>query len=83
MQFFSAGSEDMLETLILKILRKSCHLQQHGWIWRALCSVKEVKERQILCDITYMWNLNNNKLVNITKKETDSKIQRTNQQLPA
>ena len=30
----------------------------------------------ILFDITYMWNLKN-KLVDITKKETDSQIRRT------
>ena len=30
---------------------------EHEWTWRALCQVKQV--RQILCDITYMWNLKN------------------------
>ena len=34
---------------------KFCHLQQHGWTWRVLCYVKQV--RQILYDIIYMWNL--------------------------
>ena len=34
---------------------------------------KSDRETQILCDITYMWNLKKyNKLVNITKKEADS-----------
>ena len=33
------------------------------------------RERQILYDITYMWNLKKcNKLVNITKKEADSQM---------
>ena len=42
---------------------------KHGGIWRALCWVKPVRQRQILYDITYMWNLKNySKLVNITKK---------------
>ena len=36
---------------------------------------KSDRETQILCDITYMWNLKKyNKLVNITKKEADSQI---------
>lgn len=26
--------------------RKSCHLQQHGWSLKALCSVKEVRQRE-------------------------------------
>ena len=34
-------------------------------------------ERQILCDITYMWNLKNKRNVN-SKTETDSQIQKTN-----
>ena len=33
------------------------HVQQHGWTWRALCLETEVRERQILYVITYMWNL--------------------------
>ena len=37
------------------------------------------RERQMLYDITYVEALNNNKLVNKTKKkEADSQIQRTN-----
>ena len=39
---------------------KFCHLQQHGWIMRMLCLVVSSKQRQILCGITYMWNLKNN-----------------------
>ena len=27
--------------------KKSCHLQRHGWTFRALCSVKQVRERKI------------------------------------
>ena len=37
---------------------------------------KSHRERQILYDITYMWNLKNP--TNLTKKEADSQIQRTN-----
>ena len=36
-----------------------CHLQQHGWTWRPLCQMKLVIERQILYDISYIWNLKN------------------------
>ena len=44
---------------------KPSHLQQHGQTWKALRS-------QILCDITYMWNLKKyNKLVNETNKKKE------------
>ena len=33
---------------------KFSHLEQHG---RLLCCVKEVRQRQILCNITYLWSL--------------------------
>ena len=49
-----------------------CHLQQHGRTWKALCYKwnKSNRERRILYDITYMWNLKQyNRLVNITKKK--------------
>ena len=36
---------------------KFSHLQQHGWTWRVLCLVKQIRERPILYDIAYMWNL--------------------------
>ena len=31
--------------------------EQHGWSQRILYLVKLVRQRQILYDITYMWNL--------------------------
>ena len=37
--------------------RRSWHLQQHGWTWRTWYEWnKPDRERQILYDITYMWN---------------------------
>ena len=54
-----------------------CHLQQHGRIWRILCLVKSVRERQILYDLTYMWNLKNNTDEHICKIETDFQIEKT------
>ena len=50
--------------------KKYCHLQQHGW--RIPYKVKKVRQRQILYDITYMWNLENNTNESIYKTETDS-----------
>ena len=50
-----------------------CHMQQHGWIWRVYTKWnKSNRERQILYDITYVESKKYNKLMNITKKETDS-----------
>ena len=39
-------------------------------------------EKQILQDITYMWNLKNNTNESICKIETDSQTQKTNLGLP-
>ena len=39
--------------------------------------MKEVRERQILYDITYIWNLKNTTNVNITKKQTDKYREQT------
>ena len=36
---------------------------------------KSDRERQILYDITYMWNLKNKKIKSIYKTETDSDIE--------
>ena len=55
-----------------------CSLQQHGRIWRTLYSVKSVRERQILYDLTYMRNLKNNTDEHICKIQTDLQIQKTN-----
>ena len=38
---------------------ESFHLQQYGWTWSVLCLVKLDRERQILYDANYMWNLKN------------------------
>ena len=38
----------------------------------------EVSQRQILYDITYMWNIKNNTNEFIYKTETDSQIQKRN-----
>jgi len=50
--FFTAELLGELEYYLA--IKKFCHLQQHGWTWRALCQVKEVRERQILYGITYV-----------------------------
>ena len=39
---------------------------------------KSDRERQILYDITYMWNLKTQQTSEYKKKEADSQIQRTN-----
>ena len=46
--------------------------------------LESIMLRQILYDITYMWNLKNNtnEYINICKTETDSQIQKTNFWLP-
>ena len=50
-------------------IRKSCHLQQQGWTSMAYANWnKPDRERQILYDITYMWNLSKLKT---QKKRTD------------
>ena len=41
------------------------------WMNLAPHKVKEVRERQILFNITYMWNLKNTINVNKTKRITD------------
>ena len=43
---------------------------------------KPDRERQILCDIAYMWNLKNNTNEFIYKTETDSETWKTNLRLP-
>ena len=45
----------------LKNLKRNFYLLwQHRWIWRLLCQWnKPVNERQLPCDLTYMWNLMN------------------------
>ena len=38
--------------------RKFCHIQHHGWIWETYIKWnKSDSGRQILKDITYMWNI--------------------------
>ena len=58
---------------------KLCRLQQQGCSWRALCQMKQVKQRKaILYDSTYTWNLKNTTNSEYNKKEADSKTQRAN-----
>ena len=38
---------------------ESFHLKQYGCPWSVLCLVKLDRERQILYDANYMWNLKN------------------------
>ena len=49
---------------------KSYHLQQHGWTLQISCQVKYVRQRKILYDITYMWNLKNKLNEEAKQKET-------------
>ena len=55
------------------------HLQKHGWTrgHYAKCS-KSAKERQILYDLTYIWDLKKHK----HKSRLIDTIQRTDQWLP-
>ena len=43
-----------------------------------LSEIKSDRERHILYDISYMWNLKKIKTSEFNKKETDSQMQRTN-----
>ena len=47
-----------------------------------LSEVKSEGERQILYDISYIWNLKNNTNESIYKTETDSQTEKTNLWLP-
>ena len=47
------------------------------WTDVEIITPREVSQRQISCDITQMWNLNND-----FKIEIDSQTQKTNKQLP-
>ena len=53
------------------IKNKYCHLQQHGWTQRLSHEVK-LSQRQILYDVTYMWNLKYGTSELIYKTETES-----------
>ena len=44
--------------------------------------LSKVSQRQISCDITYMWNLKNSTNELIYKAETESQTQKTNLWLP-
>ena len=58
---------------------KVCHFQQLGGCYAKWNNSD--RERQMLCDITYMWNLKN-KNSEYNKTEIDSQIQRTRSRLP-
>lgn len=51
-----------------------CHLQQHKQTRRALCQVKYVREKQMLYDITYAWNLKIQQTSDYNKKGAGSQI---------
>ena len=53
---------------------KSCNICQYGWTLRVLCFVKSVRQKQILYELSYTWNLKIN--------QSSSQIQRTDQWLP-
>ena len=53
---------------------KLCYLKQHGWTWDYNAKWnKSERERQISCDITYMWYLKNdtNYYLMVTKGKRD------------
>ena len=53
------------------------------WMYLEIIILSEVNtEKQISCDITYMWNLKYDTNELIYKTETDSQTQKTNLQLP-
>ena len=43
-----------------------------AWMDLEITTLSEVRQRQVLCDITYMWNLKNNTNELIYKTEADS-----------
>ena len=54
------------ETIIqLQKRMKSCYLQQHGWSLRVSFWNTSDRERQILYDLNYMWNLKNKTKMNL------------------
>ena len=53
---------------------KYCHLQQHGWPLEGNMLGEKSQERQILYDITYIWNLKYD--TNEFIYETDPQTQR-------
>ena len=53
------------EVLFTLKRKKSCYLQQHEWILRALCQIaKSDRERQVLYYLTYVEFKKNNKKLN-------------------
>ena len=58
--------------------KRKCPLRQQGQTWTLLYRVKQVRERQVPYDVTYMWNLKYDTSELIYKTETDSQIQKTN-----
>ena len=48
------------------------------WIDRETAILSEVRERQILYNIIYMWNLKNTTSETVCQTETDSQTQKTN-----
>ena len=47
-------------------------------MWMDIENIMPSEINQILCDVTYMWNLKNNVNETACKTETDSQTQKTN-----
>ena len=52
------------------------------WMDAEIITQREVRQRQISCDITQMWNLNNDTNELIFKIKMDSQTQKTNTRPP-
>ena len=50
--------------------------------WMDLQSILSERERQMLYDVIYIWNLKNNTDESVYKTETESQTQKTNSWLP-
>ena len=48
-----------------------CHLQQCGWTWKVLLCLSKVRERHVLCDMTYFKKIN----LNTTKRNRFTDIE--------
>ena len=71
-----------LECYFGHIKNENFHLQQRRWTWRALCWVICQTKTNTVWYHLYFESEKYSKLVNETKKEADSQVQRMNQWLP-
>lgn len=44
------------------------YTQQHEWIWRASCEVKEAKQKATYCTILFMWHFGKGKTIGTETK---------------